>query len=90
MNAKEVSQLLAKDATNIAMMLLPNGKKESGRWVCGSIDGEAGKSLKVELSGHKAGRWADYSDKDMSGDMLDLWRLTKCISAKEAFKDACE
>ena len=47
----EISQMLAKDAANVAAYLLPSGKKSSGEWKVGSTGGEAGQSLSVRLTG---------------------------------------
>ena len=73
MMAKEISRLLAQRAEEIARHLLPNGKKESNEWRTGSVNGEAGHSLGVHLSGEKAGLWCDFSNAGDKGDLIDLW-----------------
>ena len=83
----EISQMLAKDAANVASYLLPNGKKSSGEWKCGSANGEAGQSLSVRLTGGKAGVWKDFS-ADEGGDLIDLWARVKGLSIAQALKDA--
>lgn len=89
MNAQEIAQRLALDAEAVAAMLLPNGKRDGAEWVCGSVDGEAGKSLKVRISGAKAGVWKDFAG-DNGGDLLDLWAAVRSVSFAEAFKEARE
>ncbi len=79
MDAGELSNRLARKAHTVATMLLPAGKKDGHEWACGSITGEPGSSLKVHLSGGKAGVWKDFAT-DEGGDLIDLWRLTKRLS----------
>ena len=72
----EISARLAKDATSIAEYLLPNGKRKNGEWAVGSVDGEAGGSMSVRLTGAKAGVWKDFATGEC-GDMIDLWAATR-------------
>lgn len=90
MDAKEISQALADKALSVAEYLLPNGKKESNEWCCGSVNGEAGKSLKVRLTGSKAGVWADFSQTNKTGDLLDLWAECRGLNFVDALKEACQ
>ena len=69
MNAHELSQRMADDASGIAQHLLPRGKKASGEWKAGSTGGEEGGSLSVRLTGAKKGRWKDFAT-DEGGDLL--------------------
>jgi twinkle protein len=87
MMAKEVSRALAHRAEDIARYLLPNGKKSGAEWRVGSVDGENGKSLGVHLTGEKAGVWSDFANGE-SGDLLDLWAITRHLTLAEAIKDA--
>ncbi|WP_036596584.1 toprim domain-containing protein [Ottowia thiooxydans] len=87
MNAKELSAALAKEATNIAEFLLPQGKRASREWKIGSANGEPGTSLSVCLSGAKAGVWKDFA-KDEGGDLLDLWMAVRGCSLVEAIAEA--
>jgi len=83
----EISQRLANQAASVARLLLPAGKLEGSEWCVGSVNGEAGKSCKVHLSGDKAGIWADFNT-GISGDLLDLWANSKGISLTDAIKEA--
>jgi len=86
---KEISQRLAQRAEDIAHFLLPNGKKIGNEYCLGSINGEHGGSLKIHLSGEKAGIWCDFeSGGDQSGDLLDLWSATRKIPLADAIKEA--
>jgi len=85
-DAKELSNRLAQNAQIVAVMLLPGGKKQSHEWVAGSLAGELGDSLKVHLSGKKAGVWSDFATGE-AGDLIDLWRLTKGLSMADTLRE---
>jgi twinkle protein len=82
---REISERLSQRAEAFAQWLLPNGKREGAEWCAGSIDGEAGKSLKVRISGDKAGVWADFAG-NASGDLLDLIAAIRGVSIGESIK----
>lgn len=81
--AHDIAQQLANQSKEVVRFLLPNGKQVNQQWVVGSIKGEAGESLKVSLSGNKAGLFHDFSTED-SGDLLDLWALNRNVTISEA------
>lgn len=85
--ANVVKDMLASRAEEVAAMLLPNGKRVGNEWCAGDAFGCAGKSLKVVLSGGKAGVWADFAAGE-GGDLLDLWKTAKGVSFVDAFKEA--
>ena len=85
--AKEISDRLANQIELVCRHLLPNGKKQGREWCVGSPDGEAGHSCKVQLSGDRAGLWADFAGNE-SGDALDLWARAKGVSLSEAMSEA--
>lgn len=87
MNAAELSHRMASEAAAIAQYLLPGGKRQSGEWKAGSINGDEGKSLSVRLSGAKAGVWADFASGE-SGDLLDLWAAVRGVSVSQAMTEA--
>lgn len=89
MRAGEIAAELARDAQGVAEHLLPAGKKQSGYWVCGSVQGEKGKSLAVKLTGPSAGQWKDYAEGTF-GDLIDLWAATRSIPLADAIKEAGE
>ena len=88
--AQAIARLLAQDAPGVARYLLPAGREKSGEWCVGSLDGEAGKSLKVRLSGTRAGVWADFASDEDRGDLLDLWARTRGLSVSEAMREAAQ
>lgn len=87
MHARELSQALAQQATSVAEYLLPGGKKKGQEWKAGSVNGEAGDSLGVHLSGTKAGVWRDFA-QDVGGDLIDLFMHVRGCSLAEAIREA--
>jgi len=85
--AGEISERLARQAESVAQKLLPGGKREGREYVSGSTGGDAGKSLKVCLSGDKAGIWSDFATGE-GGDLLDLWAATRSISVADALRES--
>lgn len=83
MDAKEISRMLSRDAERVCLHLLPHGKRTGRDFVTGDINDNKGDSLKVCLEGSKAGIWADFAGDD-KGDLIDLWRLTRRVSLRDA------
>ena len=83
---KDIALMLARQAEQVAMYLFSNGIKD-GKHICvGSVRGESGQSLKIIVEGDKAGFWRDFA-ADESGDLVDLWALSKDIEKAEAIKE---
>ncbi len=70
-DAHELAAELARRAPALVAELLPHGHREGAEWRCGSLAGEAGKSLAVHLFGSRAGVWSDFASGE-AGDALDL------------------
>lgn len=84
----ELSDKLSLRAEEVASMLLPMGKRVNGSWVAGDINGNEGKSLQIHVEGQHTGRWKDWGDSDEHrGDLVDLWRMVKGLSPKDAIKE---
>ena len=64
----------------------PNGTRVGNEWCVGNLDGAPGKSLKVHLTGEKAGLWKDFSSQE-GGDLVELWTQVKKVSKSEAIKE---
>ena len=77
-DARQISEMLARRAEDVARLLFPNGRKSGAEWRVGGVNGEEGQSLGVHLSGRKAGVWADFASGE-SGDLLDLYRAVKGV-----------
>lgn len=89
MNARDIALRLAEQAPEVASWLLPNGKRHGPEWRVGSIDGDAGKSLSVRLSGPKRGVWKDFAT-GQGGDLLDLIAARRSCSIAEALREAAD
>ena len=59
-------------AEDVAQRLLPGGVRRGKYWVAADLSGAAGKSLRVNLEGDKAGAWFDNATGDKGGDFVSL------------------
>lgn len=87
MYASEIAKKLAEDAEGVARMLLPGGRRSGSEYMLGDLEGNPGQSLRVHLTGEKAGVWSDFATGE-SGDLLDLWAKTRGICLGDAIKQA--
>lgn len=87
MDITEIKRRLADSAESVSAHLLPNGRRDGSEWKCGSVNGEAGKSLGVVLRGPKAGVWQDFASGE-GGDLLDLWCAVKQTTLADALTEA--
>lgn len=71
-SAKDIVGLLDQKIDQVVGYLLPNGKRKGNEWCVGSIQGEAGESLKICMTGDKRGIWSDFATGH-GGDLLNLW-----------------
>lgn len=88
----EVFRSLTTQLEGVLGYLYPNGfaDKKGRKFYIGSINGEEGESLSVELDGEKAGLWHDFATGD-GGDIFDLWKAARgCVSFRDTLKDAAE
>ncbi|MDZ4345947.1 MAG: hypothetical protein U1E51_26335 [Candidatus Binatia bacterium] len=91
MTATEIARLLTARAEEVCRHLLPNGKLQGGQWCVGSISGEAGDSLKVHLTGTRAGSWVDFAgNADDRGDLIGLWKKTRGVDLPTACEAALD
>lgn len=60
---------------SVLEFLFPSGQVHGKEFRVGSLAGEAGESLKVQLTGPKRGVWSDFSPSGVggAGDILELW-----------------
>lgn len=87
MTATAIAHLLAPRCAEVAALLLPNGKRNGSQWIVGSVHGEVGNSLKVQLSGEKAGVWSDWADQT-KGDLIGLWQQARGVNLHDACEEA--
>lgn len=86
-NQKQVDDVRSRALANIHAILrylLPNGRFHHDRFVVGSIQGDAGKSLVVTITGDKTGMWHDFNTGD-GGDIFDLWASIYGFDVKREF-----
>ncbi len=73
------------------MHLLPNGKRKGQHWLVGDITGSPGESLQITMNGSAAGRFMDFSNKEVKGaTLLWLWSKVKGTTYKEAVMQASD
>ena len=82
-SAGEIAAMLTDRIEALCADLLPHGKAVRGEWCVGSVQGEPGQSLRVNL-GRRAGVWCDFSNGEHRGDALDLVRLVNDLPDKTA------
>ncbi len=90
MTPRELSKMLAKDAETICRQLLPAGKRQGSEWCVGDLHGSGGDSLRVHLTGNKAGVWKDFATDERGGDLLDLYAQTQNAPIRDAINWAKE
>jgi twinkle protein len=83
LTVSDLSEQLVGRIEELAPMLLPGGRRHGNEWICGDLSGAPGDSLKLTMTGGHAGQWRDWATDD-HGDLVDLWRLSRAISAGEA------
>ena len=69
---------------SVLLYLFPQGRIRGGKFYVGDVDGNAGKSLVVELEGDRRGLWKDFAS-DEGGDIIDLWARSQGLSARHDF-----
>lgn len=73
MDIKEIASMLNQRIESLCAELLPMGRREGSEWVEASTSrGGLGDSLRVRLSGARAGSWGHFSNAGARGDALEL------------------
>ena len=86
---QELAARLAAEIEAVCAYYLPNGRQDGPFWQVGSVAGEPGNSLRVNLAGRLRGRWKDWANGRDRGDALDLIRAARDLpSIGEAAKEA--
>lgn len=76
-------ELIARLESVLATMF-PSGTKRKNRFLIGDVQGSAGESLEVELTGQKAGFWTDRATGE-GGDVFDLIAVHHGTDARADF-----
>lgn len=91
MDSATINNMLVGRLQEVCTHLLPNGQVKGNHYLVGGLNGEAGGSLQITLSGAAAGRFIDFANKDDKGATpLWLWSKVKKIPFKDAVKEAKE
>lgn len=89
LSLQELAARLAAEIEAVCAYYLPNGKQDGRFWQVGSVAGEPGSSLRVNLAGRLRGRWKDWANGRDRGDALDLIRAVRELATiGEAAKEA--
>ncbi len=70
-DVKELAALLAERAEEFCRVYLPAGRRRGEYWKIGGVDGHAGESMWVLLTGPRAGAWQDTAT-GQHGDLVHL------------------
>lgn len=76
------AQLLAS-ARRYVPEWLPGGKACGNEWRVGSLTGEPGKSLSINMD---TGVWKDFATEETGGDLIDLYMAIHDVDAVTAYK----
>lgn len=86
LNAEEIKRKLLSSIRQCLSYLFPNGTFHGDEFRVGNIQGDRGQSLRVALSGEKAGLWYDFATED-GGDIIDLWAAVHRKNARTEFPE---
>ena len=88
MNLDDFARVADAALASIGSLLgewFPNGVVDGHEFCIGSRSGEAGKSMRVRMTGAKAGYWSDFSsDGDAGRDLIGLYAYIENISQGKA------
>lgn len=82
-----IEEKLKERAEEVCRHLFPAGKREGGEFVVGDLAGNAGHSLKVNLTG-KVGMWRDFAGDKGAKTLISLWLHARNIQFPEAMREA--
>jgi hypothetical protein len=78
---RALAERLLSDAETWVKRWLPGGKRSGKEWVCGSLAGEEGGSLSVNL---KSGVWKDFDAGAGGSDLISLYAAVEDLPMAEA------
>ncbi|MDX5526374.1 MAG: AAA family ATPase [Wolbachia endosymbiont of Andrena nigroaenea] len=85
-NVPEIKAQLLLNLRSCLSYLFPNGTFHGDEFRIGDVHGNKGKSLRVELSGSRAGLWNDFATGE-GGDIIDLWAAVHRKNARTEFPE---
>lgn len=76
-----INQAALPQLPRLAAEWLPGGKRAGHEWRCGSLAGEPGTSLGVNL---RTGKWCDFATGERGGDVVSLYAAIRRVSQAKA------
>ena len=86
LSVEMLKQRLHHQLRAVLLHLFPYGKIRNPHFVIGNVQGDAGESLKIELTGPKIGMWHDFATGE-GGDILSLWGAAKGLDHRHEFPE---
>ncbi len=84
---KRIAEAARPYLPELAARWLPAGRRDGQLWRVGSINGDAGQSLAITVSGPAAGRFQDFADDRVRGsDAIALAAAVFGLSQVDAAK----
>jgi hypothetical protein len=83
--ADRLNEHLRPRAENLVRQLLPAARPAGSEMRIGSLAGEPGESMSIEVSGEKAGVWIDHHTRE-TGNLIQMWMRLE----DRGFAEACE
>ena len=84
MDFRGLADRLLADADRLLAQWLPAGKRIGAEYRVGSLAGEAGQSLSINV---RTGRWADFHTGERGGDLIDLYAAIHSLELGEAYRE---
>jgi twinkle protein len=89
MDSATLNNRLKDRAADVVMHIFPSAKIKGNIAHVGSLDGEAGDSFTIHVSGSRIGMWTDFSKpEDKGGSLLWLWSKAKGLTYTAAVAEA--
>ncbi len=82
-----VAQAALPHLAELCARWLPGGRLEGREWTAGSLRGEPGRSLRVNI---QSGRWCDFATGERGGDAVSLAAAIAGTSQLEAARRLSE
>ena len=91
LDKEEIKSMLHARMPSVLRHLFPNGtfSKGGSKFHIGNVQGKAGKSLEVDVTGAKVGQWQDFATGE-KGDILTLWAFANGMDTKHDFPKVIE
>lgn len=78
---KELADALLSRSEQLLAAWLSGGKRNGHEWVCGSLAGEEGTSLSVNIN---TGMWSDFATGEKGGDLVSLYAAINNLTMGKA------